>query len=1567
MQAPGLPSPARYKVSLYASVGSSDDDSAFETLQVEAVHAMSKLVAQGVVHRVVNVAHYERTSSEKITDFRCEDPNGRVCACNLTGIDDINQVQAIARNKGAVALFVLDRPTAHCEMPVFVLPTTVMDKGWSTMRSSRAIFELCDTSPSSREKSFSQSPSRLHPTSPPCDVTTGVEDAYSWSNDKFKADQAFFNSAKEVPRDEDVVPQNKSYAQAASADGRSSNSNWFQGITNLVKGTVKVVTGTGKEHYFESETQNTLASNRNAYGSALKNLKKALARTGNEGMIADDANRFLQKKHWIIGHLVAAAYLCNNISSEAGHQLRARVLICISEIDVGRNKLELLVPYPRLQPQPRQVMATFLTNGVADLTNNIAPGDSVDNRFYKVLVILDSCGLFQKKVFQRDVWISLGKAVDSNFLISQQIKLERALGLRRVQTLKLCFQTDLKGFLETGLDLLDTNSRIELEPYAHETLLLLIDQHVNNESNRTDLLSMWMCCMALLAKATFCNISRARIISRFLRMAIFADRPNFDAISQLVSSVPLDHCDYQRVRELSMEVLASELRTQEVNLSAIEKLLALPIGKLLVSPEAEKTTDEFVERAMSKWSSLEHKLRLLDLLYKKFVGEKWTSGAPAFEQRMIQRVRRAIGSEQSAVAAVLECLRIAADTPGIFLSTNSRTNRTEARKEVAEQIVPDFRGKEIISRPDLFKEIPDSDDGKAMFYHCLMSRVQDAVLSQCTTIYMAAEFYDSVVNKLPSSSLPLQRMAEHVFCLHFNGWKPTSMVDFQPKDKIVIDAMFSKNSVETETDTVVDTNLRSFASCRMHVRSIVERWLGMYSTNSVTRVGLEAVLKSLDSHIWKQFLAYDGVQLPTESMLKEKLDEIRSMERAIEASLSVLVGDQSLYLQNVLREYNCIPEKGELLYCLFKDYSHLFGENGRGGTVKTLRKMIDDRDVASDLASSNHQMFHLCAYFLISPSFLFGEAVASKSGHPHSIETLDEAVDSARLWLRTIFGSHSLYGEVVSAMKILKASKLNDALEMEVTALANCVQLEISTIDAENFRVVALLSEMSVPIQHFIHCCEQFGFAIANSDQNFAALRHDVEEFYGNKSDEKTLDKCLDFFQRLRRFLCPRTGLGDSIDEREALLAVLPLLRLLAAISKYPELWAYASEMKWFGDEGLKRFYEEYGNVTNVLLGDSASYEMSLLDAMEPAIRLISAIGNLRETTNMMLLFGSFTANQDIVLGLNGGIVQHIRQVHSKLSEIKEWFSNGVDEVAAAHSVYSAAHRSGEYSIAGQDGKETSRSPHVSDGRYILTLQFTVDNTDISEIRRLQGDALYQFIQQLGMIQNENSGTSAEMQAFVDQYQLLSRAARNLLTMQSVGYEKLSLSNFTCLAGSNFVEEASSLLKQSESHMRSFKFWLRSAREIYKVSTLFFTEELRGVYELVQAIGRNEAEPGVLAQSLARLKPMWNTEIDERREVVILQRCLAAFRNRTDAQAKSWLIEVSQLITNIHQEMGAVEDILASPCRSNVVLHSIRCGEDEEPQAALAILQHIYKVRIDSTRSSSSTLLSCICVTHFLL
>jgi hypothetical protein len=130
-----------------------------------------------------------------------------------------------------------------------------------------------------------------------------------------------------------------------------------------------------------------------------------------------------------------------------------------------------------------------------------------------------------------------------------------------------------------------------------------------------------------------------------------------------------------------MEVLPQKLRIQEVNYGNRDHFV-LPIGKLPTSLEAEKTTDEFVERECQ----IGHRSNMLrlDLLTRaKFVGEKWISGSPpAFERRMIQHVRCAIDSEGRRCCCV-GMPSIAGDVPRIFLLTNGIT---EAQKSIASQL-----------------------------------------------------------------------------------------------------------------------------------------------------------------------------------------------------------------------------------------------------------------------------------------------------------------------------------------------------------------------------------------------------------------------------------------------------------------------------------------------------------------------------------------------------------------------------------------------------------------------------------------------------------------------------------------------------------------------------------------------------------------------------------------------------------------------------------------------------------------------------------------------------------------
>jgi len=217
------------------------------------------------------------------------------------------------------------------------------------------------------------------------------------------------------------------------------------------------------------------------------------------------------------------------------------------------------------------------------------------------------------------------------------------------------------------------------------------------------------------------------------------------------------------------------------------------------------------------------------------------------------------------------------------------------------------------------------------------------------------------------------------------------------------------------------------------------------------------------------------------------------------------------------------------------------------------------------------------------------------------------------------------------------------------------------------------------------------------------------------------------------------------------------------------------------------------------------------------------------------------------------------------------------------------------------------------------------------------------------LIQNENSTTAAEMQGFVDQYQVLTRASRNIMTMFSVGYEKAKMSDFGCRAGSRFDDDASEILKTSEEHLKVFTSWLSNTRENFKESLLFWTEELRALYTLIRTVGQNSVVPAVLGQSVARLEPLWNREMHRSRSsLTAVKKCAAASCLRMESTSGSWLVEVSRFLGELHLELGVQHGLSKVSSRSDIVLHSYCCGDDDEAQVVLKILHHIYKVRVCS-------------------
>jgi hypothetical protein len=288
--------------------------------------------------------------------------------------------------------------------------------------------------------------------------------------------------------------------------------------------------------------------------------------------------------------------------------------------------------------------------------------------------------------------------------------------------------------------------------------------------------------------------------------------------------------------------------------------------------------------------------------------------------------------------------------------------------------------------------------------------------------------------------------------------------------------------------------------------------------------------------------------------------------------------------------------------------------------------------------------------------------------------------------------------------------------------------------------------------------------------------------------------------------------------------------------------------------------------------------------------------------------------------------------VYGRLSEVKDWFSNGVDEIAASHSLYTCANRSGAYFVACDNEKPC------------LALRFAMES---GETKTLRGKSLDQFILHLNLIQNENNVTANEIQVFIDQFQVLSSASGVFFVMENVGYSTLDVSDFTCRAGFAFLDDAKTLKRICEDNMLSFKTWQSHTRLSWKISLLFWTEEMHDIYNAVYFSPDYQLSAQTLMEYCFRLWPLWNKNLDMDGRLSVHLRHLVASILSMKGRSFSWLEEVSRLINGIHLELvehtGENESVLS---KSEIVLHSLCCVEHNESISKLAILQQIYKVRL---------------------
>lgn len=177
-------------------------------------------------------------------------------------------------------------------------------------------------------------------------------------------------------------------------------------------------------------------------------------------------------------------------------------LIVFSKIDV-KNNMDIFEPISRLRPSPHLEMYRFLVAHRLEWTSNQAHADSVDKRVLKILLLLNSCGLFRKSFDTNDWKTLLRTSFDPTLFARKREQLQTFVSPLRARTLQLCFQPDLSAFLEETLCLATASERIELEKCLQDILLLRLLDKLDSDSSTACLMSTWIASLRFLEKVSF--------------------------------------------------------------------------------------------------------------------------------------------------------------------------------------------------------------------------------------------------------------------------------------------------------------------------------------------------------------------------------------------------------------------------------------------------------------------------------------------------------------------------------------------------------------------------------------------------------------------------------------------------------------------------------------------------------------------------------------------------------------------------------------------------------------------------------------------------------------------------------------------------------------------------------------------------------------------------------------------------------------------------------------------------------------------------------------------------------
>ncbi len=802
--------------------------------------------------------------------------------------------------------------------------------------------------------------------------------------------------------------------------------------------------------------------------------------------------------------------------------------------------------------------------------------------------------------------------------------------------------------------------------------------------------------------------------------------------------------------------------------------------------------------------------------------------------------------------------------------------------------------------------------------------VQREVISILNQIHIniesATDFFTEFVGDTKISRVELNPEYLHLICRDIvinsiSEWKPNSFRDVARLSTRVLETIAQCiEHKKSDVDGYFDMSTLGL---------VVKKWISKFEQEDMEIEEVEVIFSLINIPKHLAIRSFIADKFPSPEDLENYITESKKTCQKIFENTFIEVNQKKVSLNKILSEYkaviNTIPFVGEMIDLCSKKYDEV-EKNYMKNSLQNIKVQLNTLE---NFLSRFEEELKIASYFVGKKSLLYHYAVDFSSW---SILDFEEFMQKVALGKESLSKWLKCEGDNVIAIVRGITNSIGDdrkIIEEEFDLVQRCPMMFLTDEDKAKLLQVIELVKVLDKLSRFVNCCKQLRFKFVKKCNRFKKL----ETFRGFCNNENhninsrfdELDKVCNEIHKLFP--------GDT-SSAESLESLLPIVTFFAQLSFHSEIWVFVKDMKWFGDEGQRNFNTMFENVTNVLLADcsgSESFEMSVLDCLEPCVRTLNFIGKVSKEASLQNALAEVKKNSDIMEEEKlERLLKHFRVVQENITSIREWFDSSLDEMSSMFSKFTSIIKSGQY---------------VMNSEQELCLHYF--DAASGEKRVLEKDKLSRTIQELSFIKHEKPEKTDHISLFTDEFHLLVRVVDQLRTIKALGFDCAKYSFFPYSLNHSTVAK----IEQDLSNM-SFECqqWIDSIHERFPTSLLVGVEELLQLKDFVNIFDGDVVDNIMLKSLRYKISNILGSDINE---IKLLETLMSA-RETTGTDQISQLENVSFLVESLNTSFGDPLSPSADAESSGIVLHSCNCCKALQPLATLLVISFAMKVRINT-------------------